>query len=480
MSQSFSNWYGRAVQSNLLPGAATFLIFACVSAAVVLAVWRTEKSEEGVRIAQVRASALLRLQLDEEDALRGYADTRAAVFLKPYRRAVRGFPRADNDAHAALAAVEPHALASLGNAIRVNAKWLAEVARPLINDPGRADRVALQIEGKELVDHFRRDIDVISQGINNAAARSDEAGLRLVDVLIAGGLAVSVGLLLGVSLVARHQRRIADAASEQRRLYERERAIADKLRDAIIVPDIANVPGLSIHARYRPADEPERVGGDWYDLFPLANGRLFVVVGDVVGHGIDAALSMSRVRNAIIAGSLQASSPGDILTATNRQLLTRDSAGLLGTAVCALLDPSTGEVQCACAGHPPPLLLKPDVPPQWMCNGSLPLGVQDCQYSTITAHAEAGSLIIFYTDGLTEITHNLIDGQNQLFHAAREAVASAVDDPAAYIEQQIARLGRYKDDVAIVTVCFTPAHGARRATAGAMQAAQMPNLQASP
>lgn len=470
MRQNFSNWYARAAQSNLLPGAATFLIFACVSAAVVSAVWRTEKSEESVRIAQVRASTLLRLQVDEENALRGYVDTRVAVFLRPYRRAVRRFPGEVNDAHAALAIVEPHALASLADARRVNAKWLAAVARPLINDPGRTDRVALQIEGKTLVDRFRRDIDAISQGINNAAACSDEAGLRLVDVLMAGGLTVSVGLLLGVSLIARHQRRIADATIEQRRLYKRERVIADKLRDAIIVPDIANVPGLSIHARYRPADEPERVGGDWYDLFPLANGRLFVVVGDVVGHGIDATLSMSRVRNAIIAGSLQASSPGDILTATNRQLLTRDSAQMLGTAVCAFLDPSTGEVQCACAGHPPPLLLKPDMPPQWMCSGSLPLGFEDCQCSTVTAHAEAGSLIVFYTDGLTEITHNLIDGQNQLFHAARDAVASAVDDPAAYIEQQIARLGRYKDDVAIVTVCFTPAHSGRGATAGPTQA----------
>jgi CHASE3 domain sensor protein len=479
MRQSFSNWYARAAQSNLLPGAATFLIFACVSAAVVSAVWRTEKSEEGVRVAQVRAATLLRLQLDEENALRGYVDTRAAGFVKPYRGAVRRFHGAAEDADAALAIVEPHAMASLDNAVRVNAKWQAEIARPLISDPGRTNRVALLIEGKTLVDRFRRDIDAISQGINNAAARSDEAGLRLVDVLMAGGLTVSVGLLLGVSLVARHQRRIADATLEQRRLYERERAIADKLRDAIIVPDIANVPELSIHARYRPADEPERVGGDWYDLFPLANGRLFVVVGDVVGHGIDATLSMSRARNAIIAGSLQASSPGDILTATNRQLLTKGSTELLGTAVCAFLDPFTGEIQCACAGHPSPLLLKPDMPPQWMCNGSLPLGFEDCHYSTITAHAEAGSMIVFYTDGLTEVTHNVIDGQNQLFNAARDAVACAVDDPAAYIEQQLARLGRYKDDVAIVTVCFTRAHSAPFATTSRPKAVQMPNLEAS-
>jgi hypothetical protein len=224
-------------------------------------------------------------------------------------------------------------------------------------------------------------------------------------------------------LVASRQRRIADAAIKQRELYERERAIADKLRDAIIVADLVRVPELSIHARYRPADELERVGGDWYDLFPLANGRLLVVVGDVVGHGIDATLSMSRVRNAIIAGSLQASHPGDVLTAANRQLLTRDSAEMIGTAVCAFLDPATGEVQCACAGHPPPLLLTPDVPPQWMSKGGLPLGFEDCQYSTITAHAQAGTLIVFYTDGLTETTHNVVDGENHLIHAARDALA---------------------------------------------------------
>jgi CHASE3 domain sensor protein len=148
MRQSFSNWYARAAQLNLLPGAATFLIFACVSAAVVSAVWRTERSEEGVRIAQVRASTLLRLQLDEENAVRGYLDVRTAVFLEPYRRAVLRFPGAANDAHAALAIVEPHALANLDNAMRVNARWLTEVARPLINDPDRTNRVAVQIEGK--------------------------------------------------------------------------------------------------------------------------------------------------------------------------------------------------------------------------------------------------------------------------------------------------------------------------------------------
>jgi serine phosphatase RsbU (regulator of sigma subunit) len=375
--------------------------------------------------------------------------------------------------------VEPHALASLDNAMQINANWLATVARPLVSHPDRSDHVALQVASKTDVDQFRGDINTISEDVNNAAAHSDQAGVRLVDNLTAGGLAVSVALLVGVSLIARYQRRITEAAIEQKRLYERERAIADKLRDAIIVTDIPIVSGLSIHARYRPADEPERVGGDWYDLFPLADGRLFVVVGDVVGHGIDATLSMSRVRSAIVAGSLQASHPGDILTAANRQLLARGSAEPVGSAVCAFLDPATGEVQCACAGHPPPLLLEPDMTHEWMCNGSLPLGVEDCEYPTFKTHAQAGTLVIFYTDGLTEVTRNAIDGQNQLSHAARDAVAGGVDDSAEYIERQIARVGQYKDDVAIVTITFAAAPSCRGLTVGQLEPSRTPNSQAS-
>jgi CHASE3 domain sensor protein len=440
---------------EFLPSIAALIVYFAVSVAVILTVEHSLDLQQRIRISQVSSSKIVGLQLDEETAVRGYVEIGQRVFLDPYYKARSDFDKTVAQDRASLASIPaPVAIASLSNESRIHDQWVHDVAGPLIVHPRRADAVALQFKGKGLIDSFRREADVIARDLDKHVSGADDFERSFVHTLIGGGLVVGFALVGFLAVGAARQRRVEDEANEQFELYERERNIANQLQDALIMRDLPFVPGLSIHARYRPADVPERLGGDWYDVFALPNGRAFIVVGDVVGHGITATLRMSQLRNMIIAAALYASQPGEILTAANRQLLRMGLEEPSGTAVCAFIDPRTCEIHFATAGHPPPLLFRSDSGPRWLTDGSLPLGIEDQEYTTNIVQAAPGSLAVFYTDGLTELRRNVIEGEKLVAKATRDAVARKSENPAFFIKRQVMRNAKYVDDVAIVTVGF--------------------------
>jgi len=236
---------------------------------------------------------------------------------------------------------------------------------------------------------------------------------------------------------------------------EREREIATALQDALLARDLPRVPGLSLHARYRPAEEIGRVGGDWYDAFALADGRIFITLGDVTGHGIAATAMMSRVRHAILAAALNQHDPATILRTANRGIGTLYTEPVVGTVVVAFVDPATREITYATAGHPPPVLVSSETGAKFLKHGGTPLGVEDGEFRTHVAHAIGDALLVFYTDGLTEATGDIVEGEARMLEAAAWVASADVEDSALALKQRILGDASPHDDIAILTVAFT-------------------------
>ena len=144
-------------------------------------------------------------------------------------------------------------------------------------------------------------------------------------------------------------------ALESARLFEAERTIADTLQEAVLtMPDA--LPGVEFAYLYRSATAMARVGGDFYDLFPLDGDRVGVVIGDVSGKGLPAATLTSLVKNTLRAYAYDGEAPADVVTKTNAVVLRSASAGVFVTLFFGCLDLAAGTLTYCSAGHPPGLV----------------------------------------------------------------------------------------------------------------------------
>ena len=239
----------------------------------------------------------------------------------------------------------------------------------------------------------------------------------------------------------------------QAELYERERRVAESLQRSLLPERLPDVPDVRAVARYVPAAEEVDVGGDWYDVIPLPDGRLGLGVGDVAGHGVGAAAAMGQVRVAFRAFLLEGLPPAQILDRLNR-LLWELLPGAMTTLVCAQLDPETTKLTVARAGHPPPIVREPADGVR-LVEGGLgpPLGVAPLStYEEIRTELPPGAAFILYTDGLIERRRESLDeGLRRLVGAA----AAAPEDLDAACDEIISRLlgaGGVADDVALLAI----------------------------
>ncbi|MFC9970749.1 GAF domain-containing SpoIIE family protein phosphatase [Spirillospora sp. NPDC127200] len=170
---------------------------------------------------------------------------------------------------------------------------------------------------------------------------------------------------------------------------------------------LAHTAGLDLAYRYRPASFGLQVGGDFYDVIPLPDGLIALVIGDVQGHNVHAAALMGQIRIALRAYAVEGHPPDQVMARTNHlldQLNTRTDDPLLVTCLYLVLDRRGGTVRGCCAGHPHPVLLPPGEPAQLMkLDIGLPLGVATTETYPVTTVAlpPAGTLLL-YTDGLVE------------------------------------------------------------------------------
>ena len=194
-------------------------------------------------------------------------------------------------------------------------------------------------------------------------------------------------------------------ALENSRLYEQERQIARTLQRSLLAADI---PGgdkrFALETHYHAAEQDLEVGGDWFDSFKITQDRVAVVIGDVVGRGIDAATTMGQLRSAIRALAGDEVGPARLLEGLDR-FVDRVESARMATVAYAEIDLVTGELTYACAGHLPPLLQQPAGAPEYLLEArSAALGSRagDLRRTQQSRRLPAGSRLLLYTDGLIE------------------------------------------------------------------------------
>ncbi|MEE6177666.1 SpoIIE family protein phosphatase [Mycobacterium sp. 050134] len=228
---------------------------------------------------------------------------------------------------------------------------------------------------------------------------------------------------------------------------QRETALA--LQHAMLGPaDLP--PGFAV--RYQAASRPLQVGGDWYDVVDLEDGRVALIVGDCVGHGLAAATVMGQLRSACRALLLDNPSPRAALAGLDR-FAARLPGAQCTTAVCAVLNPDTGELVYSSAGHPPPILVLADGTTQTLEDGhTIPLGIRPA-WPRPEAHVTipARATLLLYTDGLVERRRSPVEeGIVRVSDLVLEGRGSRLDDLANQIMSDLAPTGGYQDDVALL------------------------------
>ncbi|GAA3547121.1 SpoIIE family protein phosphatase [Streptomyces osmaniensis] len=191
-------------------------------------------------------------------------------------------------------------------------------------------------------------------------------------------------------------------ALEKAQRYESEAALARGLQQALLPRRLSEHPLLETAGRYLPGTQGMEVGGDWYDVVS-AGDAIALVIGDVQGHGVQAAATMGQLRSAVRAFALGDRPPDEVMSGTNRLLIDLD-AGLFASCCYIRLDPSTGVAQAAVAGHPRPLLRRPDGRTHLLdLPGGVVLGVDpQAQYPVSELRMDPGAVLALYTDGLVE------------------------------------------------------------------------------
>ncbi len=228
---------------------------------------------------------------------------------------------------------------------------------------------------------------------------------------------------------------------------QRETAVA--LQHAMLGP--VNMPaGFAV--RYHPASRPLEVGGDWYDVVDLDDGRFAIIVGDCVGHGLGAATVMGQLRSACRALFLEQSAPSAVLAG-----MDRFAARLVGarctTAFCAVLTLDTGELVYSSAGHPPPIMVQADGTITMLEGGrGLPLALRQGRLRPeVRMTMPARSTLLLYTDGLIERRGtSMDDGIARAADLVRDSRSCALDDVADDLMSGLEPGGGYPDDVAVL------------------------------
>jgi PAS domain S-box-containing protein len=244
-------------------------------------------------------------------------------------------------------------------------------------------------------------------------------------------------------------RRLAPAIASAE-VFERERLVARSFQDAALPSRLPEVPGFAFHAIYEAGKAEALVGGDWYDAFTLASGAIVVSIGDVAGSGLQAAVTMASVRQAIRGAAHASADPNGMLDAADRAL--DDPERRFVTAFVGVIDPATSTIAYQNAGHPPPVLRMPDGTLRELAGGGPPLGFRGVQKPGAHEHAlPTGSLLALYTDGLIESTHDVIEGERRLHAALFDSALGEVENPAKMLHDRILVDGS-RDDVAILTI----------------------------
>lgn len=282
-------------------------------------------------------------------------------------------------------------------------------------------------------------------------------GTEVAILCNAGPIRDQAGNITGGIVVFRDVTALRKAREELQRSYEMERYISATLQKAFLprLPNGGELPGFIVVGRYQPAHSIQRVGGDFYDVFPLPNGTFGIAIGDVAGKGVEAAERTALVKYSLRAYARTGLGPGDTLAAVNEAFWNAygDEAAFI-TLFYGEFDPSTGSIHYANAGHEPPMVLANGRKLQELdCTGPAIGSFEDASFYTLCAFVPAGARLLLYTDGVTD-AHMLggpLLGSDELARIAgqgnpQEVLDRLIEHAAVYAG------GELRDDAAVLLI----------------------------
>jgi serine phosphatase RsbU (regulator of sigma subunit)/anti-sigma regulatory factor (Ser/Thr protein kinase) len=247
----------------------------------------------------------------------------------------------------------------------------------------------------------------------------------------------------------------AAIAIEHARLHA-QRQVVEAMQRAMLPTALPVIPGIQFTATYRPAAVDARVGGDWYDVFELGRGRLALVIGDVVGRGVEAGALMAQVRTALRAYALEGHPPAEVVELLNR-LFAAARPTKLTTLIYMVLDPERAELRLVSAGHLPPIVVGPDGVARLLdVEGDPPVGAfRAAIYHERAARLEPGSRVVLVTDGAAEVRGEPLDAGLERLRVLSEEEPDPRELCAA-IAGGAASNGPSNDDVAVLVMDVQP------------------------
>jgi PAS domain S-box-containing protein len=336
--------------------------------------------------------------------------------------------------------------------------------------PALADWCAVHLVGPgEVLEEARvvhRDLDVDASGgdpeVVALMRRLDTRGALSVPLRARGRTfgAVTVGrsaeLTDADDELVEHVARRAALALDNARLYEQVREVAVTLQRSLLPRRLPDVAGVRLASRYLPGADGTEVGGDFYDAVALPGGRIGLTVGDVMGRGVRAAAVMGQLRASLRGYALENHPPQEVLARVDALVQALED-GELVTALYGVLDPGSGVLTVASAGHPAPVLVRArgqvgtvDLDP------GPPLGVDVRSFGVAAVRLEPGDTLLLFTDGLVEDRALPVYEGIEMLRAGLDADARARSgDPDAVCAAALETMGRgprHDDDIALLAV----------------------------
>jgi phosphoserine phosphatase RsbU/P len=344
-----------------------------------------------------------------------------------------------------------------GQLIATAAAGLEEEVRQGVRIPvgqGFAGRIAAERRPVMLdhVDHSTVLNPILwAKGIKSMLGVPMVAGGQLLGVLHVGSLASRQFTSHDVELLQLAADRAAAAVRSV--TAQADRVAVEALQRSLVPSALPVVPGAEMAARYIPGSGV--VGGDWYDVFTLPSGELCVVMGDVAGSGLPAAVIMGRMRSALRAYALESKDPAEVLARLDRKMLHFEP-NALATVLYAVIDPALDRMHVASAGHFPPVLAVPGQAaqlanvPAGMLIGALP----GARRPVSTVKIPPGTLLCFFTDGLVERPGEVID--DGLARLRRVIAAELPDVVCSAVMGALIGSEPARDDVALLVIRRQP------------------------
>jgi PAS domain S-box-containing protein len=348
-----------------------------------------------------------------------HADPSRVRFVREY---IRRYPGRDDDPAAVVA--------STGVPLRIDA--ISDDMYDVIDDPEQRE-LAKSLHLRAIL-YVPLGVDGERYGVFSLAISESDRGFTDEDQQLATLIAQRASIAVGNA-----------------RLYERQREVARTLQAAFLPPALPQSEGARFDAAYVPGTRDLTVGGDWYDAFPDAGGAFAFSVGDVAGHGLDAAVPMGKMRQTFRALAAVETDPARALGGADA-VLRGEHPDIFVTAFVAAYDARTGLLRYANAGHPSPFVRLPDGRLFRLEAGGIPLGLGAFDaLRTQEASLGRGDLLVGFTDGLIETTHDIDEGERAVADALAHPAFAFCSWPAALLRAMVVP-SLPGDDVAILTL----------------------------